>query len=174
VTYAVIATEADGIPRGVRASYAHLGAGLVHAYGLLGVPAELTGAHRGRRGSAACYLAATQADLSLAGAKLSGSAQVWEGGACLQHGSFVLTRDIAREGAVFGLDDEASAALGTDTVTIEQATGRRPEVAEVSAAISGGLSAVLGVHFTAGALTARESALARSLARDSGVGHPRV
>ena len=42
------------------------------------------------------------------GRKLSGSAQVWLHDTVLQHGSFVITRDVAREAAVFGLDDAAA------------------------------------------------------------------
>jgi lipoate-protein ligase A len=100
LTYSVVAAEADGLPRGVSASYRHLGSALLRSYRLLGVDAEIAAGSAKGRGNGACYLAATQADLSLAGSKLSGSAQVWRDGACLQHGSFVVSRDVPREAAV--------------------------------------------------------------------------
>jgi lipoate-protein ligase A len=162
LTYAVIATEADGLPRGVAASYRHIGAALVDAYRLLGVPAELTAAHRGRRGSAACYLAATQADLSLAGAKLSGSAQVWTDGVCLQHGSFVVTRDVAREAAVFRLDASATAELAGETVTIAQAAGEAPAHDALVDAVVTAFGRVLGVQLAPGALSGAELDEARA------------
>jgi lipoate-protein ligase A len=165
LTYSVTASEEDGLPRGVAASYRHLGGALLEAYRLLGVPAELTAAHRGRRGSAACYLAATQADLSLAGAKLSGSAQVWRDGACLQHGSFVVTRDVAREAQVFRLDTSAAEALAAEAVTIEQAIGRRPSAEELVAAVAEGFARALGVVLEPGGLTAEEELHAARLAR---------
>ena len=71
-----------------------------------GSRAELIARRSGAtRRPAACYLQATQADLSLGAAKLSGSAQVWEGDSVLQHGSFVMSRETwrGRPGS-FGLD----------------------------------------------------------------------
>lgn len=163
LTYSVTAAEADGLPRGVAASYRHLGAALVAAYRRLGVPAELTAGHRGARGSSACYLAATQADLSLAGSKLSGSAQVWADGACLQHGSFVVTRDVPREAAVFRLDAQAAAALASSAVTIGEATGRRPADEELVAAVVEGFSEALGIELAPATATADELAMALRL-----------
>ncbi len=163
LTYSVTVAEDDGVPRGVAASYAHLGRGLVAAYRRLGVPAEVTAARRGRRGSAACYLAATQADLSSAGAKLSGSAQVWADGACLQHGSFVVSRDVTREADVFRLDEEAAGVLQREAVTIEGATGSRPGYGELARAVVEGFTEALGIRLEPGALSESEASAASSL-----------
>ena len=103
LTYSIVAGVDDGIPRGTSASYRLLCSALAETYRLLGVDAELTARPRGDGSSAACYLHATQADLSLGMAKLSGSAQVWSGDTVLQHGSFTRSRDIEREAAVFRL-----------------------------------------------------------------------
>ena len=65
VTYSIVAGVADGIPRGTSGSYATLCGGLAEAYARLGVDAALTARSRGSRDSAACYLHATRADLSL-------------------------------------------------------------------------------------------------------------
>lgn len=156
LTYSVTVSPDDGVPRGVSASYRHIGAALVEAYRILGVAAELTAAHRGRRGSGACYLSATQADLSLAGAKLSGSAQVWADGACLQHGSFVVTRDVPREAAVFRLAEEAAAALASEAVTIAEARGERPADGALVDAVIAGFERALGISLEPGAVTAEE------------------
>lgn len=163
LTYSVTAAEADGVPRGVAASYRHLGQALLAAYVGLGVPAELTAGHAGRKGSAACYLAATQADLSLAGAKLSGSAQVWAEGAVLQHGSFVVSRDVEREASVFRLTRDAAEALCHDAVTIEGATGERPAIDALREAVVSGFESALGIELEPGTLSAEEEECARSL-----------
>ncbi len=65
VTYSVVAGVDDGIPRGTSASYDVLCGGLASAYSRLGVDAALTARPRGSSDSAACYLHATRADLSL-------------------------------------------------------------------------------------------------------------
>lgn len=156
LTYSVVAAEEDGVPRGVVASYRHFGTALVAAYTTLGIPAEVTASHAGRPGSAACYLAATQADLSLAGAKLSGSAQVWTDGVCLQHGSFVVARDVARESAVFRLDAAATAALASEAVTISGAVGRSPEAAEIREAVTSAFASTFGIRLVEAGLTAEE------------------
>ena len=98
VTYSIVAGLRDGVPRGTSASYRMLCGGLAEAYRLLGVDAALTARPRGSRSSAACYLHATAADLSLGARKLSGSAQVWFHDSVLQHGSFTISRDIATGG----------------------------------------------------------------------------
>ena len=97
VTYSVVAAIGDGVPRGVVASYRHFAAALAAAFRGLGVEAAVADATRGERGSASCYLASTQADLVAGASKLSGSAQVWDGEAVLQHGSFAVSRDAAGE-----------------------------------------------------------------------------
>ncbi len=163
LTYSVVASPACGLPRGVRASYEYLGRALVAAYARLGVRAQLTASRRGRKGSAACYLSATQADLSLEGAKLSGSAQVWSDGTCLQHGSFVISRDTVREAEVFRLDAEAAGALDREAVTILGATGRRPGLEELAAAVAGGFADALGAVLEPDALSQSEQEAAGSM-----------
>ncbi len=160
LTYAVIAGTEDGMPAGVAASYRFLSQALAHAYHELGVPAEVTARPRGERGARACYLHATQADLSLGAAKLSGSAQVWERGAVLQHGSFVRTRDVAREAAVFRLDARQHAELAASTATLEDALGRAPEFNTIIIAVIAGFERTLGITLVEGALGSDEAAFA--------------
>lgn len=171
LTYSVVASVDDGVPRGVAASYRLLCGALVEAYVRLGVAAELTQRDRGTKGSAACYLHATKADLSLGSAKLSGSAQVWAHDAVLQHGSFVVTRDIQMEAAVLRLDEAAAARLSAETVAIADVLGERPGFEVVAQAVGSAFRDVLGVRLEPGTLTAEEVAEASRImaaARDEG------
>ncbi len=157
ITYSIVAGVRDGLPRGVSASYRVLCSALVEAYREIGVPADLTPRSRGDRGAGACYLHATAADLSLGAAKLSGSAQVWSGASCLQHGSFVISRDAAREARVFRLGESGADALDRQTDTISGALGALPEDVDLTDALLRGLGRGLDATFTPGTLSAPES-----------------
>ena len=162
LTYSMVAALVDGVPRGVTASYRWLSGPLVDAYRSLGVDAALTTRSRGER-SAACYLHATRADLSLGAAKLSGSAQVWDGPAVLQHGSFVIDRDGAAESRMFRLDERARRALREDATTLVHALGRVPGRDEIADAVVRALGRRLGVTLEPGSLSAAERTHAESL-----------
>lgn len=170
LTYSVVAGVRDGLPRGVAASYRMLCGALVDAYRGLGIDAELTSRSRGARGVGACYLHATAADLSLGAAKLSGSAQVWSRESCLQHGSLVLSRDVAREAAAFRLDAAAAEVLAASTRTITDACGSRPEDAALIAAVRSGFESAFGVSLGPGALSLEERAAAAESAAEARLG----
>lgn len=163
LTYSLVAGVRDGLPRGVAASYRVLCAGLAEAYRALGVDAALTARPRGDGSSAACYLHATAADLSLGALKLSGSAQVWHESTVLQHGSFTVTRDAAREASVFRLDDAGAARLAAETATLEDALSRTPSEGELVVAVIAGIADGLGVTLEPGALLECELERARTL-----------
>lgn len=163
ITYSIVTGPRDGLPRGTSASYRTLCSALVEAYRALGIKAELTSRNRGPSGSGACYLHATPADLSLGAAKLSGSAQVWSKDACLQHGSFVISRDVGRECEVFGLGATKRRALEESTSTMEAALGGRPSREDVMRCILEGIERGLGVELQPGPLSGDESRQAESL-----------
>jgi lipoate-protein ligase A len=164
LTYAVVAGVPDGVPRGVAASYAHLCEPLAEAFRRLGVhDASVTERDSKSSKSPACYLATTRADLSFGALKLSGSAQVWHGDTVLQHGSFVIARDVRREAEVFRLTAEEERALAEGAATLESATGRRPEVAEIARAVTTAFEDVLGIDVEPGRLTQAEVTLSLSL-----------
>jgi lipoate-protein ligase A len=163
VTYSVVAGIADGIPRGTSASYAVLCGGLAEAYARLGVDAALTSRPRGSRDSAACYLHATRADLSLGVRKLSGSAQVWLGDCVLQHGSFTITRNVDREASVFKLSPQERQRLAEETVTLATALGAAPSRELVRTAIAEGFAASLGIDLEPSRPSAEELETARRL-----------
>ena len=146
LTYAVIASTRDGVPRGVVESYRYFASALAEAFVRLGVAAEIKPGERATVSSPACYLTATRADLKVGASKLSGSAQAWEGDSVLQHGSFVRTRDIEREAAILRLDDDERERLAATTCTIRDATGRVPDLVEIQRAICTAFSTTLGVR----------------------------
>ncbi len=162
LTYSMVASLDDRVPRGVAASYRWLSRPLLGAYQALGVDAALTTRSRGER-SAACYLHATHADLSLGAAKLSGSAQVWDGPAVLQHGSFVINRDAAAEARLFRLEGRARQALLEKTATLTHALGRPPGRDEIADAVVHALGREFGVTIERGALSGPERVHAERL-----------
>jgi lipoate-protein ligase A len=168
LTYSIVAGLDDGVPRGTAASYRMLCGGLVEAYRQLGIEAALTSRPRGEGSSAACYLHATAADLSLGALKLSGSAQVWSGSTVLQHGSFTVTRDVARESRVFRLAEHHALRLAEETATIADSLGCRPTSDQLVAAVVTGLQRGLGVSLEPGILTELERATARKLLSEIG------
>jgi lipoate-protein ligase A len=163
LTYSVVASISDGVPRGVSASYRHLCQGIVSAYRILGVGAELTGRDRGQRHESACYLHATAADVSAGVAKLSGSAQVWLGDTCLQHGSFTRSRDVGREGFLFGLSEEEAEELSSTTATLTDLLGRSPDLESVTRAAIDGFAEALGFEADIGELSRGELDAAHEL-----------
>lgn len=163
LTYAVIAGTKDGVPRGVAASYRYLCQPLARAYQLLGVDAELTERDRAASPSAACYLATTRADLSLGALKLSGSAQVWSGSTVLQHGSFTISRDVAREARIFSLTPDEAEKLKDSAATFESINAPLPTVEQIAEKVIEAFSAELDIEFLVGRATDEELALADSL-----------
>lgn len=166
LTYSIVAGTRDGVPSGVAASYRYLSAALAAAYAALGVPAQVTARSRGERGAGACYLHATQADLSLGAAKLSGSAQVWKDAAVLQHGSFVISRDIEAEGEVFGLDRSARAALDRTTATLSGSLEVPPSLDRIAQAVVAAVESTLGVTLQPGGFSESELAAALEVRPD--------
>ncbi|MDO9556907.1 MAG: lipoate--protein ligase family protein [Coriobacteriia bacterium] len=160
VTYSVISGTRDSLPRGVAASYRVLCGALVEAYRTLGVDAELTSRPCGERGSGACYLHATNADLSLGAAKLSGSAQVWHHDSCLQQGSFVRTRDVEREARVFRLGEAEQAALIQRTVTLGDVLGEPPDDRVLHTVVTEAFERTLGIVMEPGVLSEAERVVA--------------
>ncbi len=165
ITYSIVAGIRDGLPRGVSASYRMLSGALVEAYRELGIDAGLTARPRGER-SGACYLHATAADLSLGAAKLSGSAQVWSHSSCLQHGSFVISRDAELEADLFRLGREARSRLVSATSSIVDVLGARPAAPALERTLLNGLARGLAADFEPGTLTAWEQAFALEHAGD--------
>jgi lipoate-protein ligase A len=162
LTYSVVAATEDGIPAGTMASYRYLCGALVAAYRLMGIDATVTSRPRGERSSAACYLHATQADVSVGARKLAGSAQVWHHDVVLQHGSFIIGRDIDREARVFSLDRAQARALAEHTLTIGD-RGPASDPRRLASTVARAFQQLVGEPLVPGQVTAREISLAHEL-----------
>lgn len=163
VTYAVVASVEDGISREVKGSYAQIAEALAHAYRAFGVDAIVTDGAKGSANSGACYLATTQADLSVAGRKVSGSAQVWVGSTVLQHGSLLRSRDVDAEARAFRLTVAERYALTEYSADIASLIEDPPTIAALRAALVEGFGSALGVVLAPGTLSGRECAVVREL-----------
>lgn len=78
---------------GRREAYAWLCRFLVAGLADLGIEVQLGTATRGYIGERSCFRTATAADLCWQGKKVIGSAQVWQQGSVLQHGTLLLAPD---------------------------------------------------------------------------------
>ncbi|WP_110955062.1 lipoate--protein ligase family protein [Anaerosinus massiliensis] len=97
LTYSIVVHEdAPHIPKTITASYCYLSKGLLVGLEKLGITAEMTvptaayGQKKKQAVSAACFDAPSYYELTVAGRKLVGSAQVRKNGVILQHGSLLL------------------------------------------------------------------------------------
>ncbi len=167
VTYSVVASVEDGVPRGCTASYRHLCAALAAAYRSMGVNAQVTQSDGHVSASASCYLTTTRADLTVGGHKLAGSAQVWSGSTVLQHGSVIRSRDAARESRVFSLDESEAKLLTEQTVSLDTLLGSDVSTGEIVQAIVDGFATALGISIVPGRWTPHEASIASRLLKAS-------
>lgn len=156
LTYAVVASEAEGFPASVSGAYRHLARGFVEALRQLGLDAALEAGERTAPGSAACFATATRADLVARGHKLIGSAQLRQEGGFVQHGA-IMIRQTPEELASLLARGEARAAM----THLEVELGRRVERPELEAALTQGLARALDLRFEAGPLSPIEADRAR-------------
>ena len=158
VTYAVALPLALA-PGGVLESYAWIAQGLVAAYRLLGVPAELAaGRHLAER-SGACFDAPASAELVVRGRKITGSAQVRRSGYLLQHGSLPRTFDPDLHARLLGLPARAARILERRAAGLaDVCPGPTPPRATVEAALRQGFEQALGIRFTNSAADGRGGA----------------
>jgi lipoate-protein ligase A len=169
-------TYAVGVPTrtlgGARVTYRAIHAGLRRGLRALGVPANLTGAPRGRSpspDSGPCFAIPVEGEVAVAGRKLVGSAQVRIGQTLLQHGSVILAGDQELLGRVsldllgcvsldprgcvaldprgsgdgYGGGEVPSGAAGTST-SLREVLGREPGIPELRDALFDGLREELG------------------------------
>lgn len=166
LTYSVVAGEADACAGGtVLESYRRISAALVAGLRRLGLPAEMAPPRsRGHGlGSAACFDAPSDYEVTLYGRKVVGSAQVRRGGALLQHGAILIGVDMARQVGVIrppaGMTrQELAAHLRARLISLEEALGRPLAPGELATALRAGFEEAWGVRLTPGELTPAERA----------------
>lgn len=157
VTYSVTApVRALG---GLREAYRRINEGLVAGLRALGVTARVE--DQGvvlPPGSGPCFQVPAPGEVTAAGRKLVGSAQVRLGRALLQHGSVILDGD---QGAIArlsgGREDPAPPA------TVASALGSPVSALEVARALAGGLELALGGIWDEGGYHTRENETADRL-----------
>ena len=161
LTYAVVAGVQEGMPSSPALVYDLLCEGLLAGLRLLGVKAEMGQEKIKPPQPEVCFLRSSAADIVYRGRKFIGSAQTWQGGSFLQHGSVVLETQTDALAAVFGTE---VAELEARLTSLSEILGRSAEAAEVGEAIRRGLAQRLGVVFDVGELSPEEWALARQIA----------
>ncbi len=179
LTYSVVVREDHpGVPATITAAYHWFSSGLSAGLQRLGVAAGMNipraaygQSIRPRHASAACFDAPAHYELTCAGRKLAGSAQVRQGGVILQHGSLLLGFDAATVAAILRLPSPAeraatAAMLAARAVAIDEVLGRVPAWEELTAALTAGFAEALADEFIPAALTAAEEATAVRLAAD--------
>jgi lipoate-protein ligase A len=114
-------------------------------------------------GSAACFDAPAAYELTVAGRKLAGSAQVRRDGCLLQHGAIPLSPHADR---LVALLHSPPADLATKMIALDQALGRPIDFDEVASALIAGFRDTWGISFAAGVLTLAEQQDEQRLLRE--------
>jgi lipoate-protein ligase A len=169
-TYSVVMSKRFGVPSGIIAAYAFLAQGLLAALALLGVQAELSDGRVSKNPSAACFASSTQADLTSAGFKLIGSAQVWKDDTLLQQGSLPLDDRAAEFFAMLRFSAEATRkealALYSEKTTPLHTFAPNATWDAVAEAFKSGFSAALQVEYVPDTLSHSEWKLANQLVEE--------
>jgi lipoate-protein ligase A len=164
LTYSVIAGPREGIPVSLDAAYRLICGGLLAAFRLLGLDAEL--GHENTRSSQGdiCFMRSAVGDIVYEGKKFVGSAQAWQGTSLLQHGSIVLAPQNATWSAILtpGIISRETlhARLNSRTISLSEILGRGIQPEELKAAIRAGMAQALQVEFQVGEMSPEERALA--------------
>lgn len=158
LTYAVVASGAEGFPESVADSYCLIAKAIVASLETLGLDAELTPGARSSASSSACFATSTKADLTASGLKVVGSAQVRRQGGFLQHGTLMLSQEAEAIAPllVSGVAPRGMASLAT-------LTGGQIDAQAVREALVAGFERAFGIRLVASGLTPGEEALARRL-----------
>ncbi len=166
VTYSVCVPQSqlqDG--DSVLRSYQYLSRGIQQGLQLLGVEAQLgrqpySALNKGsrRQQPAICFAQSTRADMTAAGRKIVGSAQVRRNRTILQHGSVPITLNIADHLAVMPGDGTAGEAqtLSRAAVGVSDLLGRQVTYQQLAEALVAGFGDALELELQTGQLTDAE------------------
>lgn len=169
ITYSLIAGEKEGFTGPVLADYLRIAKGLKRGFELLGLQVQLAEGTKQREAhSRACFASPSWYEITSAGKKLVGSAQLRRGGSLLQHGSILITFDplIFLE-LMGGTRREDYTAVGKrlqqSIIGLQEILGYYPKKSEVISSLVEGLGSSLGVSWRKLPLTAKEISLAQKL-----------
>lgn len=174
LTYSVTAPEAEPrVAGGILPSYRRLSAGLLEGLRLLDVPgveahhpeaAEEKARDEALNGPV-CFQAPSTYEITVAGKKLVGSAQVRREGVVLQHGTLPLVGDLARICDVLAAHPDR-ARVQSRATTVEGVLGRTVSFGQAAEAMARGFAAALNVELTPGDLLQEERAWAEEARRE--------
>jgi lipoyl(octanoyl) transferase len=176
LTYSIVVREDDPqIPRTITASYCYFSKGLLAGLEKLGIKAEMTvplaayGQKKKQPASAACFDAPSHYELTVAGRKLVGSAQVRKNGVILQHGSLLLRFSAKQFVDLLRVQSEEKREqtiqmLKSRATSLEEVLGRPVTWEEVYRPMPEAFASALGIQLEQGELTAEEQAVSSELA----------
>ena len=143
-------------------SYKKIAAGITEGLSMLGLtpdPGCRSHVEAGSAAPAQCFARAGSYEITFAGKKVVGSAQVRRKGASLQHGSILLDANARLfEEATGGQHEERRG-----WTTLRELLGRRPDFEEVALALARGLGAAFSVGWEMGEAEPLEDRLAQRL-----------
>lgn len=164
LTYSVVARVGQDTPQSLAASYHYLCSGLLTAFSLLGVEAEMGTESLGADMPASCFALATPGDITWQGKKFVGSAQKRFDTSLLQHGSILLrSQEKFLSDIFFNGEENGSQALLDKVSCLDDILKRRIEVEEISEVLVSGFKKALNIEFQTDELSCEEEALAASL-----------
>lgn len=175
LTYAVVGQDTQRfLSGGVLASYRRLSAGLVEALTCLGLEVEVqpdAGMTEEERANPVCFQVPSAYEITAAGKKLFGSAQVRRRGGVLQHGSLPLRGDLTRICQVLHFTDEAGGdqacrAVAERAGTVAGLLGREVTWDEAAQALMDGFAQALKIDFSVEEPSQEELQRAQELVED--------
>lgn len=178
LTYSIVIGEDDPlVPKTITQSYCLFSRGLVAGLQRLGVEAKISGpgAAWGQNmkhpASPACFDMPSRYEITVAGRKLVGSAQVRKNGVVLQHGSILLRFSPERVVSLLRVPsgDMRTKMIGmlrNRATSLTEALGREAGWQELCDAITESFGPALGVQTGVGELTGEELAVRKQLAED--------
>ncbi len=169
LTYSIAAPQSEPRVAGdILTSYRRLSQGLVAGLRRLGCAAVEAEAHPDSQGSsAACFDAPAHYEVTAAGRKLIGSAQVRRRGVVLQHGALPLHGDVSRLADVLRLAEPARARLRARlsgrAIALDEAVGQMVSFEQAMTALVVGLAQALNLQWQPGELSEEEQQAAARL-----------
>lgn len=175
LTYSVIAPiDHPAVSGDILSSYRRLSRGLTDGLEMLGIQVHVEPAHQvpaEMKNRAVCFEVPSPYELTVAGKKILGSAQVRRKHAVLQHGTLPLKGDIARITTVLsypGNDEQeaAAASVRSRATNVESVLGREIPWEEAADALAQGFSEALGWRLKQTELEPAEMERAQTLVTD--------
>ena len=163
LTYSLALTTDDDLAAGsVVDSYRRISAALVRGLSYLGVYTEAEAKNKPVATAAVCFETPSDYEITIAGRKLVGSAQMRRKGGVLQHGTLPLEGDIARicDGLIFPDEDArivAKVRVRQQALTLTVAMGHAVSWEQAAEAVINGFEEVFDVDFGGRAVALSES-----------------